>query len=284
MKNKKNYIDQSKAVPRSWQLPGLWLWQSILDLVGEDRAWPKLIRFERYPLRALWRLWVPEKTRYTVQTTVSVLPAFCGMGSTVCLQSYLVGSRTSQNEAKKRECKKGDEGPHDGVEEWRCTSKWRQGFSSLNYNWVKWVILHNSNVNLIMILPAAGESETQLHSFHHSCHEASRLLLLCYSYSKCRNLCHFDWAVCRRHSGRRLIVGHPFQSVTIPVSLRSTDRPLVVGAVTPSFAPLLLAILSFVVAAIQVIGFIGVAKVRRSCLSVTSFRTLCITTGKGHIV
>jgi NADH:ubiquinone oxidoreductase subunit 3 (subunit A) len=34
-----------------------------------------------------------------------------------------------------------------------------------------------------------------------------------------------------------------------------------VGAVTPSFAALLFAILCFVAAAIQVLGFIGVAKV-----------------------
>jgi hypothetical protein len=49
--------------------------------------------------------------------------------------------------------------------------------------------------------------------------------------------------------------------VVIHLSLRSSDRLLVVGAATPSFAPLILAILSFVAAAIQVLGFIGVAKV-----------------------
>jgi len=46
----------------------------------------------------------------------------------------------------------------------------------------------------------------------------------------------------------------------ILVGVLSLSTPSIVGAVTPSSAPWILAILSFVVAAIQVIGFIGVAK------------------------
>jgi hypothetical protein len=70
------------------------------------------------------------------------------------------------------------------------------------------------------------------------------------------------------------------------VPLPSADRLLVVGAATPSFAAWILAILSFVAAAIQVLGFIGVVKVSLiTLLPLDEFvlNMLC-TKGKGHII
>jgi len=49
-------------------------------------------------------------------------------------------------------------------------------------------------------------------------------------------------------------------SVSLLVGILSVATPSIVGASTPSFAPLLMAIVCFVVTAVQSLGFIGVAK------------------------
>lgn len=74
--------------------------------------------------------------------------------------------------------------------------------------------------------------------------------------------------------------------MAIHLSLRSTDRLLVVGAATPSFAAWILAILTFVVAAIQILGFIGVAKVSLVIfLPQDDLRlNMPCTKGKSHII
>ncbi|KAJ7487696.1 hypothetical protein B0H11DRAFT_2157101 [Mycena galericulata] len=71
----------------------------------------------------------------------------------------------------------------------------------------------------------------------------------------------------------------------IVVGILSVSTPSIVGAVTPSFAPWLLAVVCFVVSAVQILGFFGVAQEKsilfrryvslHTLAAVGAFSTLC---------
>lgn len=124
----------------------------------------------------------------------------------------------------------------------------------------------------IVWLRSTSSSSSSSSSNHH---ETTRILLLCSPSHQSGHICHHHRTVRHRHRRRDTLSRYPveYASPSNPTCLLRSLTLIfqVVGAATPSFAPLLFAIFCYVAAAIQILGFLGVARVsgspRPSCLT-----------------
>lgn len=96
-------------------------------------------------------------------------------------------------------------------------------------------------------------------------HETERILLLCHPSGQCWHLRNLDRAIYAGRSCWYSFYYYTFQLVQFIrffVFIADSMLPFkVLGAVTPSVAPVVLAIAAYVAAAVQVFGFMGVAQV-----------------------